>query len=686
MATARQLNQRAGPSPLNDDPQLSDDSGSLADEQPTSIADEQPTSIADEQPTSIADEASPSEEANPEKDRPLGSSVSHRRSSARLKAALQSAGEDPTGPDPSPSKGFKPTLPSKTEIKQPSRSQNAPKSENPPASKSAPPSESATESPPTSDKARPPKSNPTTKTNPPPRFKSAVPSKSDTATTRPSRPKPAPKAGLSPPKAASPLKPRAAAEPQPPAKSAKRAKDNKPTTPPRTAKEARNREASRGAAVSACRSVAASIWGNALGPLLAFITGIVTDALYFLRPFLGMALALSMVGMLLWVLTIWACAQISGAPGIVGTAAQSLVSGSCNLPVLSHAPWCRPEKPKQPAKQPLAELKTLAVLQNSFWHLVDIVEGGDDLPLLMHLGRSKIGALRFFVQHRTDFKNKTELFESIHDFVKQSRVAAHKMSTFNSHIYNTVDRIGSMTYMTRRMLDNVQIEPEPSLVDHLVYLLPGSPPRRRGSERLKQQYLRHAGAMSERLGSLIYEGTLLDKLFVNLNNSLDEIRNTTEAEAGALDMERDEIRKGTNIFAQLWVQFGMRSEFPERITRNIEATNVVLEAHGNASFIINLAIVSLRTLQNDVDDLRDRVTRDSKSWDSRSIDPVEIELILRIMQEGVDKMKRKKQRVFQSQMERHEARKSVNGEKLIDWIMANSRQRVNTGLPTQLQT
>jgi hypothetical protein len=236
------------------------------------------------------------------------------------------------------------------------------------------------------------------------------------------------------------------------------------------------------------------------------------------------------------------------------------------------------------------------------------------------------------------------------------------------------------------MLDNVQIEPKPSLVDHLVDLLPGSPPRRRGSERLKQQYLRHAGAMSERLGSLIYEGTLLDKLLVNLNNSLDEIRNTTEAEAGALDMERDEIRKGTNIFAQLWVQFGMRSEFPERITRNIEATNVVLEAHGNASFIINLAIVSLRTLQNDVDDLRDRVTRDSKSWDSRSIDPVEIELILRIMQEGVDKMKRKKQRVFQSQMERHEARKSVNGEKLIDWIMANSRQRVNTGLPTQLQT
>jgi hypothetical protein len=497
-----------------------------------------------------------------------------------------------------PSKSVAPAK-TETESAQPSKSKTAPKS------KTGPKTETET-TPPSKSKKTEPKSKMTQ------RAKRAQPSK--TPSRSPSNAATAPKRAM-------------------------QANDNKPTTPPRAIKSDRDEISSREAAAAAYRSLATSIWSNVLAPPLVFTTGVLSDTLFFLRPFLGMALAMSIFAMLVWITATWAYAKIWGTTVVVSNAVDPVAAAFCSLPVVSLAPWC---PPKEPAKQNPVAFNSLVVVQDhTFGKLLDLSEEGLELPSIMFKGASSISQLRDIVFYRSQLQSKEQLAQHMDNYVELSRNVSFSFPSFTIRIGYAVDSIIYMNRKTLRFLEEVQREPNDSFLNRLTRLLPGASRGYTYSDVI-DQYLLHANLVEEEINELIGRIDPVERNLKEMEDELVNVRTLTASDVAVLVKDRGNHRGSvTDLFAQLYVLLVQRPIDPGHVERNIAFAERLGGARENATKVMQLAMIELQVLRTAVEKMKDRIG-DPRSWKGENANPLWIEEHVRCVKDGLERLLRQR--------------------------------------------
>jgi hypothetical protein len=388
--------------------------------------------------------------------------------------------------------------------------------------------------------------------------------------------------------------------------------------------EERDQGASRETAATAYRTLLATIWSSVIAPPLRFLTGLLSDTLFFLRPFLGAALAISIFAMLVWFGVTWTYAQIGGSVGPVA-------SLSCSLPLLSHAPWCHAAKPTKDQ----ASFDNLVNLQDSFGDVLDIAEEGFKLPMAMTKAEFPLLELRDLTKFRSQLPSKDELVLQFDQFVDLSRTTSADLSTFNSHIGGAVDKIISMNRHTLRYLEAVQHEPSYGLISYLGSLLPFADLGRPSSSGVLRQYLQHADLVERQIDALTLEAETLLVSLETMDVKLDEIRETVAHDAANLASSRDKL------FATLWTYLGINSQVRAHVNRNIEIADKVRDVRTGAVHVVRAALLELRALKSGIVDLRKRVVA-PRTWAAGAVDPWEIEEHVVYVQDGLERLHRKR--------------------------------------------
>ena len=285
-----------------------------------------------------------------------------------------------------------------------------------------------------------------------------------------------------------------------PSKKATRLKDKNRTKPSQTAKTDRDEAASRKAVAASCRSLAASIWSSVVAPPLGFMTGLLSDTLFFIRPFLGMALAMSIFAMLVWITAASAYARIWRATGLAGKVVEPMAVASCSLPVFSLAPWCRPEKLAKVSQVAFNNL--VEVQDKTFGKLLHLADSGLELPLIMINGEVPVMELRDLILYQSQLRSKEELAQHMDNYVEISRRITFDLPRLIVQVGYAVDSIISMNRLTLRFLEVVRREPDSGFLSRL---LPGASSRRHTFSDVIAQYLLHANKVEQEIDELILE-------------------------------------------------------------------------------------------------------------------------------------------------------------------------------------
>jgi hypothetical protein len=410
---------------------------------------------------------------------------------------------------------------------------------------------------------------------------------------------------------------------QSPARRAPRADGKRAAPSQKKYSKTENREA----AAEAYRTLAAGVWG-VIAPPLGYVAGLFSDALFFLRPFLGLALAMSVVAALVWIAFAWAHAQVWGPAGLAAMAVEPITSAACAVPILSFAPWCR--RPDKPADKTQAPFENLVALQDSFSKVLDIAQEGASLPTVMSLSEAPVLELRDVIKFQSELPSKHQLVAQFDSFVQLSRTTSAELGTFNSHVGGAVDKIISMNRYTLRVLETVRRAPDSNLVGRISNLLPGAG-RRLTAADVVAQYLRHADKVEEQSDALIVEAEALLRSLNAMDAQLDVIRETAAHDNAVL------ANKRTEIFAGLWTSLGFNSKKKAALDRNIAIGARLHAARSDAARVVRMTLLELRALKSGVADLRARILA-PRSWADDAVDPLEVEEHVRYVEDGLARL------------------------------------------------
>ncbi|KAF7195884.1 hypothetical protein HII31_02764 [Pseudocercospora fuligena] len=401
---------------------------------------------------------------------------------------------------------------------------------------------------------------------------------------------------------------------------------------------------------------AATIWQQALRPLLAYATGVAGYALNNLKPILG------------WILLIYALAAgMVFFSGFLTNSINNALSPICRLPFTSSLPFC-PDRDFRRQLQGPAEFDRLVNTQDAFQEVLASASTGVNLPLDMKRSEASIRDLKHVVQY-SHLPSKNQLVFEFDEFIGVAREASQSLSKFNSRIGRAVDHILSTNRWTLSVIDGVEQKEAAKgtlskwVTNNLNIFAPFQP-LSMSRDIILDQYLHHTDAVEEQIMSLIDEALVLQGMLNNMDNRLDEIQGVATRDGIRIGVDKDEL------FSTLWTKLGGNKNSVQKLNSQIDLLNSVQRYRRMAWGHVTSTLLKLQEIQASLEDLRERVGMPEVV----GTDKVPLEVHISNIQLGIDRLE--KQRDANRQIEQDSFKKVLDRGEQVDRRGIGSKQEL----------
>ncbi|KAK4962669.1 hypothetical protein LTR10_000296 [Elasticomyces elasticus] len=336
------------------------------------------------------------------------------------------------------------------------------------------------------------------------------------------------------------------------------------------------------------------LWQSIVRPLLGYAVDVAGIALQNLKPLLGYALLLYILG----------GALLFGV-GFLTNTVNNALTPLCRIPGASflHLPFC-PTTTTAELQGP-AEFDKLVQAQNQFEDVLASTQVGANLPMDMKRSEASIRDLKHVVQY-SSLPSRNELVFEFTGFIETARQASQDLSRFNSRIGRAVDHILSTNRWTLSVIDGVSAEQANRgaigrwVGENLNMWAPFQPVSL-SRDVVLDQYLRHTSAVEEQILTLITEAQALLNILDNLDGRLDVIASISTRDGLKVAGNKEEL------FAYLWTKLGGNRSSVSKLENQLTLLKEVTAYKRLAWAHVTTTIVKLQGIQATLEDLRERV-------------------------------------------------------------------------------
>lgn len=311
---------------------------------------------------------------------------------------------------------------------------------------------------------------------------------------------------------------------------------------------------------------------------------------------------------------------------------DSIVVSPCSIPIVSNfVPNC-PSKADHESKPGAYEHMTS--LQSSWDRMLDIVQQSAPIPMQMSASQAAIIDTRNMLKHQSQLPSKAQLLMEIQTYIDLSKQATYEFTDFASHVGRTVDKVISMNRLTLTSLDMFKnrIEGSGVIGRALDVIVPGGYLKIRESDVL-DTYLRHASEIEYRTDALITEGEQVAMRFQEMENTLEEIQDTANRDLAGFVERKEEL------FGSIWTKLGGNAKDKKFVEKNIDIADRLSNKSQEAAVFVHQWLLELRTVKNDIIDLRARI---NEPRSRASMDILEIEEHIRYVEDGLNRLYEKR--------------------------------------------
>ncbi|KAK5702719.1 hypothetical protein LTR97_003665 [Elasticomyces elasticus] len=336
------------------------------------------------------------------------------------------------------------------------------------------------------------------------------------------------------------------------------------------------------------------LWQKIARPLLGYAVDVAGIALQNLKPLLGYALLLYILG----------GALVFGV-GFLTNTVNNALTPLCRIPGASflHLPFC-PSTTTAELQGP-AEFDKLVQAQNQFEDVLASTQVGANLPMDMKRSEASIRDLKHVVQY-SSLPSRNELVFEFTGFIETARQASQDLSRFNSRIGRAVDQILSTNRWTLSVIDGVSAEQANRgaigrWVGANLNVWAPFQPVSLSRDVVLDQYLRHTSAVEEQIFTLITEAQALLNILDNLDGRLDVIASISTRDGLKVAGNKEEL------FAYLWTKLGGNRSSVSKLENQLTLLKEVTAYKRLAWAHVTTTIVKLQGIQATLEDLRERV-------------------------------------------------------------------------------
>lgn len=287
---------------------------------------------------------------------------------------------------------------------------------------------------------------------------------------------------------------------------------------------------------------------HALYDVLSWSFGIVGMAFRYAQKPLALALAVYFTFGVLILASNWLTQSFYAA-----------ISPVCNIPGLSYVvdlPFCPsasgPTGPGAGRDNAFIDFDNLVGLQDQLPNVLEMSANSISLPLEMKRSESSIRDLRTMVHH-SELKGKEELVFEFDGFIETARTASRTLQQFNVHVGSAVDSVISINRWTSRYLDGLAAaeNEERGLVSDLVaWAFAPFQPATLDERGLAGKFIEHTALVSDKIGALIEETTVIMMTLDRLDGHLDVIHDWV------VRSSRDVAGSKNEVLFSLWTIVG----------------------------------------------------------------------------------------------------------------------------------
>jgi hypothetical protein len=329
-------------------------------------------------------------------------------------------------------------------------------------------------------------------------------------------------------------------------------------------------------------------------PLARYFLSTLGITAEYLKPFIGMALALGVL-----------CVAIMAASGYLTMTLDTARQSLCMFPGSSYVlSYC--DHPTYSGEEvPYPDFEGVFTVQNSFQDILDASRDSQRLPAEMKKSEGMIRDVRSLVKH-SNLPSRSELDVEFTYFVETAGEAVRALTKYNGKIHHTMDRLVSTSSWTQHTMHSISEKAASyGLVSRFVSALNPMSVFGASAPRLEQQiydhFLLHVGTIETDLQNLISESETLLALLQNLENRLDHIADIANRDGSIVTKDRDEL------ISLLWSKLGGNASKKKGFEKSLALLGNILKYHREAAHHVGATLVRLHEIEAELETLRETV-------------------------------------------------------------------------------
>lgn len=338
---------------------------------------------------------------------------------------------------------------------------------------------------------------------------------------------------------------------------------------------------------------------HALYDILAWSFGVVGMAFRYAQKPLALALAIYFIFGVLILASNWLTQSFYAA-----------ISPVCNIPGLNYVvdlPFC-PSIPNTAGSgagsyKDYVDFDNLVDIQERLPNVLEMSANSISLPMEMKRSEASIRDLRTMVRY-SELKGKEELVFEFDGFIETARTASSDLQKFNAHVGSAVDSIISINRWTSRYLDGLAAAEQESrgiISDAVTWLFAPFQPTVFNERSLLGKYIEHTALVSDKIGSLIDEATVILNTLEKLDGQLDVIHNWV------VRTHKDVSGSKNEVLFSLWTIVGANRGRIRNLNSQLSLLRRVGSQRGDAVRQVMELKDELEKIQYGLEELRQQV-------------------------------------------------------------------------------
>ena len=282
---------------------------------------------------------------------------------------------------------------------------------------------------------------------------------------------------------------------------------------------------------------------------------------------------------------------------------NAVMSPICSIPGSGYLPICAnygsnlPRISSGNVGDP--EFAAMMRVQSNFESLMADTETSLSLPMDLKRSEISIRDLRQLVRYST-LPSRNQLENELDGFMETVKMASDDLSLFNSHFGRGIDVVLSQNRWTKKVLDGIDAQhSEQGVVPAFLSNVFGT--RSSTETRVLQQYIQHSQVVSDEIDKLIDEAEALMLVLRNLDERLEAMGDIATRDRVYTQGEKDELLR------DIWTYIGMNRGKKGQFDKQLRLLGAFTAYQQTALRYVSLVLVELRTMKDDLGDLRERV-------------------------------------------------------------------------------